>query len=191
MRGAVVGLALAFGWLALPALAQEAEMTIHSDLPLWTDIRDERMWPTRFEEESGESISFGCRSKIALGDWELTVGADFYGRDGWFRFNSGAMHCYLGESRADERDYLDGVPASPSFLIELGRAPGPEGELDLWALQSGLSPGSDYILLANKPVEGMITALDVLQRVCPRGNVRGGPRVDILGTDYCVINSQR
>jgi len=73
----------------------------------------------------------------------------------------------------------------PSFLVELGRV----GTKELWALQMGARPGSDYILLARPAGKGAIERFEVLQRRCPKARM-GGPSLDILMTGYCSLNTQ-
>ena len=158
---------------------------IHSDLPLWTGQAG--IWPRAFS--SGDS--FGCETRMRYGDWrfdEAEAGSDPV----WYRFaNYGVHHCFMRVRDADERAGLDGRGPDPSFLIALGIARGRDGPLELWALQRGVRPGSDYLLLARVPAPGAITSFDVLQRACPQGSTRGGVPLSILLTGYCAINSRQ
>jgi hypothetical protein len=155
---------------------------IHSDLPLWTSGY-KGMWPKAFMEKD----SFGCAHNIKLGDWKFDEQAH---DSSWYRFtNYGVFHCFLIVRSAYERDDLGTGKFSYSFLIDLGRTRSPSGNVELWALQMGGLPGSDYILLARKPQPGIIKTFVVLQRQCPREDARSGPSLDILSTSYCAINT--
>src|SRR3546814_17182082 len=56
----------------------------------------------------------------------------------------------------------------------------------------GMRPGSDYLLLARMPGgEGAIKSFDLLQRKCPKANVRNAGNIDIAYTRYCAINSRQ
>lgn len=167
-------------WL-FPASASGQDALMRSDLPLWTNQRDV-MWPRRLEGE------LGCVSRIAEGDWYRSgQGVDHE----WFRFSfGGSIHCFGAELRSEAYEGLDYAPTRLSMFVELGRGQGPEGPVELWALQSGARPGSDYLLLSSQPGLASIEAFNVLQRICPRANVRAGPAIDIARTDYCAINSR-
>lgn len=52
------------------------------------------------------------------------------------------------------------------------------------------TPGSRYLLLATRPGTETIASFDVLERTCPKANVRSGPLVDIARTDYCAIRTR-
>lgn len=62
---------------------------------------------------------------------------------------------------------------------------------NLWAIQIGARPGSNYLLLARESEKELDDSYLVLQRKCPRNNIRSGPNLDILKTDYCSINSRK
>ncbi|WP_334164772.1 hypothetical protein [Phenylobacterium sp.] len=100
------------------------------------------------------------------------------------------MHCYIVEYRAYAREHLDGRWPTYSRLVSLGKAIAPAGPVELWVLQSGARPGSDYTLLASKMTSTPIDAFDVLPVECPRDNVRETPPIDILITRYCSMNSK-
>lgn len=107
--------------------------------------------------------------------------------------NYGVMHCAMVEGRAFGRERLAHGAWRYSYMVELGRAPSPRGEVELWALQSGTRPGSDYMLLSRSvrdTKEAVIARFDVLPVECPRENVRDGASIDIFLTDYCAVNSQ-
>ena len=107
------------------ALAQEgegdypADELIHSDLPLFTEYEEGRVWPQPFRDPS-EPLTFGCVSRVSLGDWRLeSASEDEPG--GWFRFtNYGVFHCYTIISEAYERDELDVARWDYGFFVELG-----------------------------------------------------------------------
>jgi hypothetical protein len=177
-------------WLTLQGAAdseppeRHADL-IHSDLPLWTSGSEE-MWPRAFVDGD----SFGCETRVSYGDWRF----DETGEDDptWYRFsNYGVFHCWMWVQRADGRDELRGRQPDASFFIDLGTAQGPAGSVELWALQMGSRPGSDYLLLSRQPEGGSISRFAVLQRDCPADNRRGGPSLSILLTRYCAINSRR
>jgi hypothetical protein len=180
--------------LALVALSAAAQAEpperhrdlIHSDLPLWGNGSG-ATWPRAFSEGD----SFGCTSRMPFGDWryeELDAGED----PTWYRVtNYGAFHCFMMVRDAEERIALSGREANPAFLIELGTAIGNDGPVELWLLQRGARPGSDYLLLARRPAPGRIESFDILQRECPGGRTRDGPGLGILLTRYCAINSRR
>ena len=159
---------------------------IHSDVPLWTH-ENGNLWPRGF----GDAETFGCETRIGYGDWRYdeTGIAD---EPTWYRFtNYGVFHCFMLVQEARERERLQGRESDPSFLIELGTVRGREGPVELWVLQRGATPGSDYLLLSRPADGGAITAFDVLQRQCPRNRVRDGPPLSILITRYCAINSRQ
>ena len=173
--------------LAAPGRDEPAEPhrdLIHSDVPLWTGQRG--MWPRAFYEGD----SFGCQTRVRYGDWRF----DETGTSDdpvWYRFsNYGVNHCFALVADAQERDELAGRWPNPSFFIEFGTARGRDGPVELWALQRGVRPGSDYLLLARAPAAGAVTSFDVLQRACPRALMRGGTNLSILLTGYCAINSR-
>lgn len=161
---------------AAPACAQEPDL-VHSDRPLWSPGTD-AVWPQHFTDGD----TFGCAHRLRLGDW---LYKPTEGDDQWYRFgNYGVFHCWMTISHGDApRAFGDSRPA---FLISLGR----EHDKELWVLQLGARPGSDYILLAGAPGKGSITRFEVLQRLCPKASVRGGPPLDILQTRYCSINTK-
>jgi hypothetical protein len=184
---------LLLGMLALisaaPTNAQDdvapAEDLIHSDLPLYGDETDDK-WPRSFANAEGGE--FGCVSRVSFGDWRLRrSGEDDEDSDSWYRIrNYGAFHCFALVANAYGRKDLPRTDSRSSFFVLLGQARG----VELWVLQMGGRPGSDYLLLARKPGEGMVASFDVLQQDCPKRNRRKGNSIDILRTDYCSINSK-
>lgn len=168
--------------LVLPARvvrAQEADL-IHAEEPLWAP-GGSQVWPQHFFHND----SFGCAHPIRLGEWRyVPVGREGVS-DTRYRFgNYGVMHCWMNVAEAYETGGFES--SRPGFLIELGWT----GEVELWALQTGARPGSDYLLLARKPGPEPIARFDVLQRRCPASRVRGGPPLDILVTRYCEIGTK-
>lgn len=157
---------------------------IHSDLPLFRDGGD-NMWPQPFYNDD----SFGCVSRVAFGDWVLRE------PDGensaWYRIeNYGVFHCWALLGSTYERQQLDGAELKPTFFVFLGEIDTPAGERELWAAQIGARPGSDYLLLARSPAEGLIDTFDVLQTRCPHGATRDAGSLDSLLTRYCALNTQ-
>lgn len=186
-----LAIALGAAMIAAPAYAQSdnedeshADL-VHSDLPLFVGGTSER-WPQSFSNaETGE---FGCASRVAFGDWILRAAAEPGDDEAvWRRFsNYGAFHCFALVSEADDREGLEEGEAKPSFFINLGMS----GGVELWAAQIGARPGSDYLLLSRQPASGAISDFTVLQRQCPRRNLRDAGTVSILVTRYCAINSR-
>jgi hypothetical protein len=170
--------------VAASAVAQER---VHSDLPLFSGANEE-LWPRGFVSED----SFGCTSRIAFGDWKQTISREEGGDPDveWLRFgNYGVFHCAIVESSAGERADLVRAGFKHSWFVELGTASGPVGRIELWALQSGARPGSDYLLLSRKPGTGTIKTFHILQLKCARNQIRQGKSLDSWRTDYCSVNS--
>ncbi len=163
--------------------AQKFEDLIHSDLPLIGD--DVEIWPKSFSNpDTGE---FGCQSRIIYGDWVLRAADDPDGADPlWYGFsNYGVFHCFSLVSKGGEREELSRAELRPAHFINLGSS----GGVELWALQIGVRPGSDYLLLSRKPAPDGISEFTVLQRKCPARNIRDAGAMDALLTKYCAINS--
>lgn len=177
-------------WLAtsLAPLSANAQELIHSDLPLWGYGDRKQMWPRSLDDEGG----FGCAHNMKLGDWKLTISEPGQEPDvRWFRFELyGAIHCFLNVQEADERGGLDAAQVRHAFLVDLGAAKAGQRPVDIWALQLGTRPGSDYLLLASDPERGTAEGFRVLQARCPQANLREGEPIDILITSYCSVGSQ-
>lgn len=155
---------------------------LHADLPLWGT--GENLWPQHFTDGD----SFGCRSPVAFGDWQILEDAE---TSRWWRVaNYGVFHCALVLSEAHERADLDQSESRYAFWVRLGAAATAAGKIELWALQIGTRPGSDYTLLARPVGTGRIDTFQVLQRRCPRGHLRHGPSLDSWRTDYCAVSSR-
>lgn len=171
-------LALFLG-VSRPAAAQEAEI-VHADEPLWAPGSAE-VWPQHLEAPD----AFGCQHRVKLGRWRFARADSGDEPEAWYDFgNYGVMHCWMNIAEGHEPGVFGDV--RPGFLIEIGRA----GEVELWALQIGARPGSDYLLLSRRPGPGPIDRFEVLQRTCSRSQVRGGASLDILLTRYCAINTK-
>lgn len=183
-------LLMALVWLASGAAAQAQELArepVHSDLPLYNGGED--VWPQGFYEGD----AFGCASRVAFGDWLLREAGDEDARDAvWYGVaNYGVFHCFALVATARSRVELEGVEARPSFFVLLGEAQAGAGPVvELWALQIGARPGSDYLLLSRPPQEGPVERFDVLQTECPRAHLRDAGALDILLTRYCAINTR-
>ncbi len=166
----------------------EAER-VHSDLPLYTFDWDD-VWPRGM---TGPDIIAGCESRVAFGDWEFKPNPDDeFGDPYWIRVaNYGAFHCAANLYNADEREGLDEGGFSRGLFARIGETR-KGGELfELWALQEGFVPGSDYLLLARKAEnDDLITRFEVLQRRCPRSRMREVDGLDIWTTSYCSINTR-
>lgn len=72
----------------------------------------------------------------------------------------------------------------------LGNVGAKGNERELWVIQIGAVPGSEYMLLSRSQGEGLIDTFDVLQTRCPMANVRDAGFLDIILTRYCALNTQ-
>jgi hypothetical protein len=169
------------------SLDEVARDLVHSDLPIFGHGGG-NVWPQHFYDDD----SFGCTSRVAFGDWA------FRERDAiteehveWYRFsNYGVFHCWANIFRASDRAKLDGADFHPSFFVFLGKMSVNGADVELWAVQIGATPGSEYLLLSRDSSEGLIEDFNVLQTECPRANVRDAGSMDILSTRYCAIDSR-
>jgi hypothetical protein len=168
-----------------PDSGEVARDLIHSDVPLFR--AGENTWPQAFFEED----SSGCASRVAFGDWALReADAEDDGVE-WYRvLNYGVFHCFAVVARARQREELEFSEHSPSFFVLLGTVQIEDNVTELWALQMGVRPGSDYMLLSRPQGEGAIDRFSVLQAQCPRANVRDPGTLSILLTRYCAINTR-
>lgn len=169
------------------SLDEMADDILHSDLPI-VGRGGENEWPQHFYDED----SFGCASRVAFGDWVFRErGAKEEDDVRWYRFsNYGVFHCWANTFRAYEREKLDGADFHPSFFAFLGSTSVDGSDVELWTVQIGARPGSEYLLLSRPPVEGLIESFTVLQTACPRASVRDAGSLDSLLTRYCVVNSR-
>lgn len=185
--------------LSSPALAQDdveepryyddefySEL-IHSDLPLY-DFDWENFWPRNFYRED----AFGCETRVSFGDWEFTPNpADEYADPRWFRItNYGVFHCGAIFRGSYERAELANQHFEYGFFALIGEVQHDDQTIELWVLQQGLRPGSDYTLLSRPQADGLVESFTVLQQRCPEDAMRELDRgLDIWRTGYCVINS--
>ena len=169
------------------SLDEMADDILHSDLPIFGRGGDNE-WPQHFYDDD----SFGCTSRVAFGDWVFRErGAESDGDVQWYRFsNYGVFHCWANAFRAYERASLEGADFYPSFFAFLGSTSVDGSDIELWTVQIGARPGSQYLLLSRSPAEGLIETFTVLQTECPRANVRDGGSLDILLTRYCAVDSR-
>ncbi|SER77025.1 hypothetical protein [Sphingobium sp. YR768] len=185
-----VGIA-AFTQLASPVLATEDDEMIaeriHSTLPLYT-FDWEQTWPRSFS--SGDD--FGCTSRVAFGDWHFTPNPDSdSAEERWESFaNYGVFHCAAIMRTSSEQADLDEAKWEYGFFVRLGTTRKGSTKWELWALQKGTVPGSEYTLLARQPEEAMIERFTVLQQRCPTGTQLQAKGLDIWLTRYCAINSR-
>ncbi|MGD9714760.1 MAG: hypothetical protein AB7V46_22270 [Thermomicrobiales bacterium] len=161
---------------------------IHSSLPLysfeWNDL-----WPRSFIDGD----EFGCTSRIGFGDWRFTPAQiNEQEEEGWYRFsNYGVFHCAAIMRDAGERAELVTAQWDYGFFVRLGTARQGSTEWELWALQRGVRPGSDYTLLAREAnTSGLIVEFRVLQQRCPRDMIREVRGFDVWGTRYCAVESR-
>jgi hypothetical protein len=167
--------------------AEVYEDLIHADLPLY-NFETENLWPRGFVGAD----SFGCVSRVAFGDWVFRRAGVTEDDDAqWYRFRSyGAFHCFAIVASAYERAALEHADGKSSFFILLETINIDRTPVELWAIQIGGRPGSDYLLLSREPADGSVVAFNVLQTQCPARDVRDAGPLDILHTSYCAINSQ-
>ena len=161
---------------------------IHSNLPLYTFDWDQ-MWPRGFQDGD----DFGCTSLVPFGDWQLAPDkTDKYGEEAWYRFeNYGVYHCAAIMRRADDRAELEKAQNHYGYFVRIGKARTGSVEWDLWALQSGTVPGSDYVLMAREAGKtGRIEDFVMLQQRCPPDSTLEAKGMDIWNTRYCSINSR-
>lgn len=190
LRTGAVAIVLAALAQFSPAAFADNELTaerIHSNLPLYT-FDWKQTWPRSFS--SGDE--FGCTSRVAFGDWRFTPSPDNSSAEQhWERFaNYGVFHCAAIVRTADEQSELDGARWDYGFFVQLGTARKGGARWELWALQKGLVPGSEYTLLAREPGNATIKRFVVLQQRCPPGTQFEAKGLDIWVTRYCAINSQ-
>lgn len=153
---------------------------MHSDLPLWRP-GEEGVSPRAF----ANTESFGCAHRLKLGIWRFDAGGEDKDDPVWYRFtNYGVVHCWMNIAEGSQYDTFGS--SRPGFLVELGSM----GARELWALQLGARPGSEYLLLARSPADGPIDHFDVLQRDCSQRQLRAGEPLDILLTRYCNVASK-
>ena len=160
---------------------------LYSDLPIFGHGGNNE-WPQHFNSDE----SFGCTSRVAFGDWIFRE-RDAKTEDDaqWYRFsNYGVFHCWANTLRAYERARLDSTDSYPSFFAFLGSTSVNGSSVELWTVQIGARPGSQYSLLSRDSVEGLIEKFSVLQIACPRANVRDAGALDILLTRYCAVHSR-
>ena len=165
-----------------------ADDLIHSELPLFAQETTEK-WPQHFYDDDG---GFGCLSRVAFGDWALRRSeAEADDEPSGYRFaNYGVFHCAALVSTAAELKELDKETPRISFFVSLGSIRTGNRKVELWAIQIGARPGSDYVLLTRSPGPGLISSFSVLQRDCPKSNRRKAPEMDSFRTDYCAIDSR-
>lgn len=179
---------LAFG---NPCLADEppeisADM-LHADVPLYT-FEWEDMWPRNFT--SGDD--FGCVSAVRFGDWQFMPASDNPNENtSWGRFlNYGVFHCAAILLEAENRQELDKAAWRYGYFVKIGTGRRNGKLWELWVIQSGTRPGSDYRLLAREPKQTAPFAFQVLQQRCPKSWYREGKGLDVWRTHYCVTNSR-
>jgi len=171
-------LAIAFA-LAQSLEAAERDL-VHSDLPIFGH-GGENEWPRHFDTED----SCGCSSRVDLGAWVFreTGAKDEDDTPWWYSKYNGVFDCWANIFRGDEPvpSYVDSYK---SFFILLDTVEVDGSELELWAVQIGARPGSDYVLLSRSPGKELIANFSVLQTSCPHEQVRD------TGNLVCVIDSK-
>ena len=168
----IIGAAFVLGSVAR---AQEQHL-VHADEPLWAPGSD-NVWPKHFISKN----EFGCIHPIGLGDWKFTPQDGDVDFETWYRItNYGVFHCWMNVSEGSDPESQS--HSRPSFLIRISEG----GPMELWVMQIGAVPGSNYLLLSRPPEGGLISQFNVLQHQCHRSQTRGGPSLDILKTRYCI-----
>ncbi len=99
------------------------------------------------------------------------------------------LHCAANFYNADKREDLEEVTFTRGLFVRIGDEDVDEPKRELWVLQEGFVPGSDYLLLARDSNEDLVTSFTVLQRRCPIGAYREMLGMDVWTTGYCAINS--
>jgi hypothetical protein len=180
--------------VVLPAAARAGDDSeriaerVHSNLPLY-NYRWRDMWPRGFTSEE----SFGCTSRVAFGDWRFVPAQAEESDEGhWERFsNYGVFHCAAVMRSAGTRADLEDAQWEHGFFVRLGEVRLRSVEWELWALQRGMVPGSDYTLLAREAgPAALIEEFRVLQQRCPRGRILESSGMDVWSTRYCAVNSR-
>ena len=187
--------------LATPSLAQDiaddalayeenelVDDLIHSDLPLY-GLEGDDMWPRGMV---GLKDSFGCESRVAFGDWQFQSNPiDEDSRSWWIRVsNYGVIHCLANFFKADAREELDDGDLTRGYFVRIGEEERGGKTHELWVMQQGWLPGSNYVLLAREPEQVLVKKFTMLQSRCPRGAMRRAETLTGWVTDYCVINSR-
>lgn len=163
-----------------------AEM-IHSPVPLYS-FEWEGTWPRSFRSDN----DFGCSSRVAFGDWHFVPAyPDGSETEHWERFsNYGVFHCAAMIRSSDEQSELKEANSDYGLFVQIGTAKLGSANWELWVVQRGFRPGSQYTLLAREPGTGMIERFNVLQQQCPPGTQLEAKSMDIWKTRYCAINSR-
>ncbi len=175
----------------LPAHAEDREELIveriHSDLPLYTFQWDD-IWPRGFSSDDG----FGCVSRVGFGDWRFTPADGEDGEEWWERYsNYGVFHCAAIIQTAEEQAELADGQLEYGYFVLIGKTRLGSKKWELWALQKGTVPGSEYVLLARESgLEDLVDSFRVLQRRCPPGKLRQTRGLDVWSTRYCSIDSR-
>lgn len=180
---------------ASPALAEDEEYLfeaelIHAPIPLYT-FDWEQVWPRSMV--ANEDTIVGCETRVAFGDWRFTPNPyDDYADPWWQRIrNYGVFHCAANLLEADEREDLEEGDFSRGLFARIGKGRADGRAWELWVLQKGFVPGSDYVLLAREAEgDGPVRRFTVLQRRCPRASVREADGMDVWTTRYCGIESR-
>ena len=178
-----------------PAFAEEEyeweHTLIHSDLPLY-DFEWENFWPRGF---SSPGVIAGCDSRVAFGDWRFFPNPDdeFADDPSWYRIsNYGVFHCAANIRTANELNELPAGDFSRGFFVKIGSAKNDGENWELWVLQQGMIPGSEYTLLARpQGDDGLVTSFTVLQSRCSKDHLLEAQNMDVWNTSYCKINSRR
>ena len=86
---------------------------------------------------------------------------------------------------------LTRVPFSRGFFARIGEGRRDGRTFEIWVLQQGMIPGSEYTLLArNGGKDDLIRSFRVLQSRCPKSNLLKARNLDVWQTRYCKINDR-
>lgn len=146
------------------------------------------MWPRSYHSDD----EIGCTSRVAFGDWLFTPADPEEGDEFWERYsNYGAIHCAAVIRTAEDRAELGEAQWKHGFFVRIGKSRLRSRDWELWVLQKGTIPGSEYVLLARESDGGgLIDRFRVLQQRCPPGKLRQARGLDVWTTRYCAIDSR-
>jgi hypothetical protein len=160
---------------------------VRADLPIYTMTYDE-LWPRRLAPNDEGTI--GCESRVTFGDWKFEPFDEQAAETYWLRLrNFGVFTCAALLNIADEQDQLSDAEEKIAFFVQIGEENVEDPTRELWALQQGTIPGSDYLLLSREINEELVSKFTVLQRKCPIGALRSVLGMDSWLVSYCAINS--
>jgi hypothetical protein len=163
---------------------------VHSPLPLYT-FDWKNIWPQSLEPSN--DVIAGCTSRVSFGDWKFTpANSNEDDDDFWIRIeNYGVFHCSAIIEFAEDRASFAGVKWKYGFFVKLGNHTVKSKKWELWAIQQGIIPGSEYLLMAREAGDDSIVKQFVLlQQRCSLGQVMEVKNLDVWNSRYCRINTR-